>query len=234
MATTETEVVNEPQASPAQAAKAAAPSRRTDSILDKALRLLSSVKFGLVMLGTLLTCCMIGMLIMQVNVKGFDQYYAQLKPAQQQVYGALNFFDIYHSRYFTLLLAITGLNIILASIDRFPTAWSYVSNPKRVASPKFIAAQMFNETTDACTGAKQTAESIRQSWARFGFRGKVTEEKGRFTVFAQRNTWNRLGAYFVHVALLTIFVGGFITSRMGEGGSMQLLPGKTSRTFIKD
>src|SRR5215470_17789599 len=145
MATTETEVVNEPQASPAQAAKAAAPSRRTDSILDKGLRLLSSVRFGLVMLGTLLTCCMIGMLVMQVNVEGFDRYYQTLKPAQRAIFGALNFFDIYHSRYFTLLLAITGLNIILASIDRFPTAWSYIAKPKLSASPKFIAAQMFNQ-----------------------------------------------------------------------------------------
>src|SRR5262249_7955142 len=54
------------------------------------------------------------------------------------------------------------------------------------------------------------------------------------TVFAQRNSWNRLGAYFVHVALLTIFIGGFLTSRYGVGGSMQLLPGRTSNTFIRD
>src|SRR5262249_38485335 len=37
--------------------------------------------------------------------------------------------------------------------------------------------------------------------------------------------------YAVHVALLTIFVGGFITSRLGVGGSMGIRPGKTSNTF---
>src|SRR2546423_2356551 len=114
------------------------------SIIDSILKLLSSVRSGLVMLGILLTCCLLGMLIMQVNVEGFQRYYNNLSPASRAVFGRLGFFDIYHSWYFSLLLAVTGLNIILASIDRFPTAWQYISKPKLSASPKFIRAQMFS------------------------------------------------------------------------------------------
>ena len=124
MATTETELASTTEAPPSAALDVKISSKKSDSVLDKVLRLLSSVKFGLVMLSTLLLCCMIGMLVMQVNVDGFDKYYANLKPAQKLIYGSLGFFDIYRSRYFTLLLAITGLNIILASIDRFPAACS--------------------------------------------------------------------------------------------------------------
>jgi len=74
--------------------------------------------------------------VMQVNVEGFQKYYSHLKPAQKLIYGSLGLFDIYRSRYFTLLLAITGLNIILASIDRFPAAWQYIRKPKLTAAPK--------------------------------------------------------------------------------------------------
>src|SRR6185295_11291834 len=56
------------------------------SIIDWLLKLLSSVRFGLVMLGTLLTCCMIGMLIMQINVEGFQKYYSVLSPAKKVMY----------------------------------------------------------------------------------------------------------------------------------------------------
>jgi cytochrome c biogenesis protein len=35
----------------------------------------------------------------------------------------------------------------------------------------------------------------------------------------------------VHVALLTIFTGGFLTSRYGIGGSMEIKPGRTSEKF---
>jgi cytochrome c biogenesis protein len=231
MATTETDVAPPSEASAEESSKAV-PAKKSDSILDKALRLLSSVRFGIFMLGLLLACCMIGMLIMQVNVNGFEKYYSQLKPAQRQIYGALNFFDIYHSRYFTLFLAITGLNIILASIDRFPTAWSYIVKPKRSASPKFIAAQMFNSEAERKQPAPQVAEKIAAAWKKHGFRAKLTQEGDRLTLFAQRNAWNRLGAYAVHIGLLTIFAGGFLTSRYGIGGQMEIRPGRTANTFI--
>ena len=231
MATTETELASTTEApsTAAQAVKISA--KKSDSVLDKVLRLLSSVRFGLVMLSTLLMCCMIGMLVMQVNVDGFQKYYANLKPAQKLVYGSLGFFDIYRSRYFTLLLAITGLNIILASIDRFPAAWSYVRKPRLTASPKFIASQMFNAEAIEHADPKGVAEKVRNAWRKHGFRARINEENNRTTVFAQRSVWNRLGAYVVHVALLTIFTGGFLTSRYGVGGSMEINPGKTSNVF---
>jgi len=231
MATTETELASTTDAPPSAAATVKISSKKSDSVLDKVLRLLSSVKFGLVMLSTLLLCCMIGMLVMQVNVDGFQKYYANLKPAQRLIYGSLGFFDIYRSRYFTLLLAITGLNIILASIDRFPAAWQYIRKPKLTASPKFIAAQMFSVESTEHTDPKGVAEKIRMAWRKHGFRARVNEENNRVTVFAQRSVWNRLGAYVVHVALLTIFTGGFLTSRYGVGGSMEIKPGRTSDKF---
>src|SRR5205807_1137495 len=44
---------------------------------------------------------------------------------------------------------------------------------------------------------------------------------------AERGSWNRLGAYAVHVALLTIFTGGFLTWRLAYTGSMVVAPGRT-------
>src|SRR4051812_826097 len=145
MASSKSDVGSEPSAVARVASDIAKESAavKTESIIDSILKLLSSVRFGLVMLGSLLTCSMIGMLIMQVSVEGFQKYYSALSPAKRLMYGRLGLFDIYHAWYFSLLLAITGLNIILASIDRFPTAWQYIAKPKLTASPKFIGAQMF-------------------------------------------------------------------------------------------
>jgi cytochrome c biogenesis protein len=53
----------------------------------------------------------------------------------------------------------------------------------------------------------------------------VTEKGGKTFVFGERGAWNRLGAYTVHVALLTIFFGGFLTSQFGRVGNMPLEPG---------
>jgi cytochrome c biogenesis protein len=206
--------------------------KKSESVLDRVLALLSSVRLGVTLLMILLTCCIIGMVIMQQDVDGFQTYYAKLLPAQKLVYGGLGFFGIYSSWYFDLLLAITGLNIILASIDRFPTAWQYVIKPKRKASPNFIKAQMFSSEVELDQAPRPLAEKFKSAWRKHGLRGvRVSEENGRITVFGQRNVWNRLGAYVIHVFLLTIFTGGFLTSRYGVGGMMDITPGKSSDTF---
>jgi cytochrome c biogenesis protein len=219
--TSRTEPATQPAARPAALA----------SMIDNSLRLLSSVRFGIIMLMLLLACCMIGMVIMQQNVEGFRIYYARLTPATRNLYEALGFFNIYHSWYFTTLLAITGLNIILASVDRFPAAWAYASKPKRVATPRFVAAQAFTQTVSQPGEADAVADQIAAAWRGARLRARINQADGRLTVFAQRGVWNRFGAYAVHVALLLIFIGGFLTSRYGVGGQLELVPGRSSNAF---
>src|SRR6188768_3600883 len=102
---------------------------RTEPVATTFLKFISSVRFGVTLLVLLGLACLIGMLAMQQNVDGFDRYFADLTPAQRLVYGKLGIFDIYHAWYFNALLAVLSLNIILASVDRFPKAWIYFRKP---------------------------------------------------------------------------------------------------------
>src|ERR671939_651129 len=82
--------------------------------ITKLLNLLSSVRFGVVLLILLVIAAMIGMLIMQQGqeIDKFKNYFADLTPSQQLLYGALGWFDIYHAWYFNALLLILSLNIV--------------------------------------------------------------------------------------------------------------------------
>ena len=124
----------------------AANKTRTKStpLVNRILNFLSSVRFGVVLLCILVILSMTGMLIIQQNVNGFDAYFASLTPAEKTVYGALGLFDIYHTWYFNFLLLVLSLNIVLASIDRFPAAWSYVRNRNLSATQK-LASQTKTE-----------------------------------------------------------------------------------------
>jgi len=99
---------------------------RRESLVSRLLTLLSSVRLGVSLLVLLGLACFIGMLIMQQNVDGFSNYFQTLTPAQRLVYGKLGLFDIYHAWYFNALLCLLSLNIVLASIDRFPKTWTVV------------------------------------------------------------------------------------------------------------
>lgn len=224
-------------------------SRPSAPILNRALDFLSSVRFGVVQLCILVVLAMIGMLILQQNVQGFDAYYVSLTPAEKLVFGRLGFFDIYHSWYFNLLLLSLSLNIILASIDRWPSAWAYIRDPKKTATKDSLLAQSDNMTAELTGMDKETAASkIKALFEANGLKSTVSDvnsieygvdEAGRkdfsvinnktsTIVFGQSGQINRLGAYIVHVFLLILFLGHFVALQTGFDADVRMTPGVTT------
>ena len=205
------------------------------SLFARFMKTLCSVRFGIILLIALGLLCFLGMIIMQQNVDGFEAYYAQLTPAQKLVYGSLGLFDVYHSWYFNAILLVLSFNIVLSSIDRFPKTWTFVSKPKLDASKRWLKGQAQNaefETTaeDRDALVRRISEKAKKAgWRKI----VVTEKDGKTFVFAQSGVWNRLGAYAVHVGLLTIFLGGVMTGQLGNTGQMALQPGQTSNEIYE-
>ncbi|MEP7148659.1 MAG: cytochrome c biogenesis protein ResB [Acidobacteriota bacterium] len=219
---------------------------RTKPIGDRILDFLSSVRFGVTLLCTLVVLSMIGMLIIQQNVQGFDAYYASLTPAETLVYGSLGFFDIYYAWYFKFLLLVLSLNIILASIDRFPSAWSYISNPKLTATSSWLSQQAQTVTFPADSADHDVlAEKISRAFKKNGLRARISKfdelsygtdasglkdfanvsTESRTIVFGESGRINRIGAYIVHVCLLTLFLGHFVALQTGFDADVRMIPG---------
>lgn len=215
-------------------------------ILNRVIDFLSSVRFGVSLLMILVVLSVIGMLIIQQNVQGFDSYYASLTPAEKTVYGSLGFFDIYHSWYYNTLLLVLSLNIVLASIDRFPTAWAYISRPKLTATKDWLLGQRRSKTF-AIPGSDrlEAAEILKAAFESNGLKPLATKtkhavygtddqgrkdftdvrEREQIVVFAQSGKYNRIGAYLVHVALLTLFLGHYVALRTGFDADVRMIPG---------
>ncbi|MDQ2745661.1 MAG: cytochrome c biogenesis protein ResB [Acidobacteriota bacterium] len=203
---------------------------KTVPLLNRVLDFLSSVKFGVVLLCVLVAFALVGMLIVQQNVNGFDAYFGSLTPAEKMVYGTLGLFDIYHSWYFNFLLLVLSLNIVLASIDRFPSAWSFIKSPKLDASRKWLAGQKQSAVIEIPGGGEEkVAARVAAVFKKQGLSAKITEKKGKFFVFGESGRFNRLGAYIVHVFLLTLFLGHFVALQTGFDADVRMVPGeKTS------
>ncbi len=203
-------------------------------ILSRVLKFLGSVRLGVALLIILTVLSMVGMLIMQQNVEGFDHYYSTLQPAQKIVYGRLGLFDIYHVWYFNALILLLALTVVLASIDRAPKTWKIVRNRKFTASRRWLFAQKSSAAAEFAsenlTEAKEKAVNAMQS---VGFKPKVTETDGKIYLFGERGAWNRLGYLMIHVGFLLILTGGFLTSQFGKDGQMPLAPGETSQRMLQ-
>ncbi len=220
---------------------------RSAPILNQILDFLSSVGFGIVLLCVLVALSMLGMLIIQQNVPGFDAYYASLTPAEKLVFGSLGFFDVYYSWYYKFLLLLLSLNIVLASIDHFPTAWKYITKPKIYATRGFLLKQKQNATITVKTADQnETIARITGVFRKYGFKTQTaqntenvyaTDTDGKkiyseiisrnyFYVFGEAGRFNRLGAYIVHVALLTLFLGHFVALQTGFDADVRMTPGE--------
>jgi cytochrome c biogenesis protein len=190
---------------------------------------LSSVKFGVFLLCVLVVLSMIGMLVIQQNVQGFEAYYATRTPSEKAVFGFLGFFDIYHSWYYNFLLLLLSLNIVLASIDRFPSAWSYIVKPKVDATRGWLLGrdqktELAAESLDSSAAVERIAATMKAE----GYSTRVTSKNGATYVFGEKGKWNRLGAYIVHVALLTLFLGHFVALQTGFDADVSMTPGQVS------
>ncbi|HZH34031.1 MAG TPA: cytochrome c biogenesis protein ResB [Pyrinomonadaceae bacterium] len=211
----------------AQAAQAKG--KKSKPVVNSILDGLSSVRFGVSLLIIMALLSLIGMLVIQQNVQGFDNFYAAMTPAEKLVYSTLGFFDIYHAWYFNLLLLVLSLNIVLASIDRFPTAWSYIVKPKLEASRAYLLKEKVNAQFNLPGDVDSISKRVSDVFKKFGFKPRVTtKETGRVIIFGQKNVWNRLGAYVVHVALLTLFLGHFVALQTGFDADVRMMPGMTT------
>lgn len=219
------------------------------SYVEAVLTFMSSVRFGVTLLVILVILSMIGMLVIQQNVDGFDSYYASLTPAERTVYGALGIFDIYHSWYYNLLLLVLSLNIVLASITRFPSAWSYIRSPKKTATAEWLKQQQVSsEYVVSGSASDGVIEKLRGILSGGGFAPEVTEtvtksyavdadgkkdfsrtiETRQAVLFGERGKYNRLGAYIVHVTLLTLFLGHALALMTGFDADVRMIPGDSS------
>jgi cytochrome c biogenesis protein len=209
-------------------------SKVRESMLSRFLRFVSSVRFGVTLLALLALLCMMGMLVMQQNVSGLERYFAELTPAQREIYGRLGLFNVYHAWYFNALLALVSMNIILASIDRFPKAFRHFSKPSVTVPLRWLRDQPVSSEITSRRPVIEMIEVSREAMKATGWRKvRVAEKKGMTYVFGESGTWNRLGAYVVHIGLLTIFAGGFLTAQLSISGSMPVGPGGNSDLMLE-
>jgi cytochrome c biogenesis protein len=137
--------------------------------------------------------------------------------------------DFYHTKFFNLTLALLSLNFILASIDHIPKAWSYILRKQVAASPTFAMAQDFKEKIELpILGREQLTERAAVAARAMKFTLRVIPEMTMTTIFAERDAWNRLGSYALHVALMTILVSSIWDHYRGYAGRMWIEPEKMS------
>lgn len=133
--------------------------------------------------------------------------------------------DVFHSWWFTMLLALLSVNIVMASLERLPGVWRYFSRPYRRPEPHFLAGlptQVEIEISDASQALSAAEEALRRQ----GLKPQRIGGGREASLYAEKFRVARLAPYAVHLSLLLILAGGIIDSLWGYRGFVALTKGE--------
>jgi cytochrome c biogenesis protein len=162
-----------------------------------------------------------GTLILQRPITEPDQLQRTYSPETLRWLDALGLTDVFHSWWFVGLMLLLCINIVLASIERFPAAWRFFSRPYVRPDAHFLSGLPLQQEIPV-RNLKEGAEAAEQALRKLGFRPQRIGSGEDFSLFAERHRFARLAAYVVHLSLLLILVGGIVDAVWGYRGYMML------------
>ena len=206
-----------------------------------AWRLLTDVRFAVVLIALLAISGIIGMLVRQFPVTRADdpaRYAVELATVRAaweglptgallaDVFDRLGFFNVFATPWFLLLVTVLVISIICCTLDRTPRLWRSVGGA-RVEQP----AAFFDRGRDhraAIAGTADALDAVRGAFRRRHFRRQqLLESGGAHYVYGDRNQFQKLATLLTHAGLVLFFTAGAVTVAagfetvvfVGEGGT---------------
>ncbi len=209
--------------------------------LGQIWRLFASVRLALTLILLLAAAVLAGTLLMQAPPSVLDNqasYELWLERARGRygafltdVFDIFQMFNVFHSVWFRLLLALLTANLLVSSINRWKGIWTTAfSGSTRMADTFFLRAP-FTSSLATVLPVPATAERARQTLARSRYRVRTQVDTDAVAIYADRNRLSGFGSFLNHVSLVLILAGATVGSIWGftdsefiiaEGSTRQL------------
>jgi cytochrome c biogenesis protein len=198
------------------------------SSFDKFLQFFSSLKCGLLLLGLLGIAMISGTFILQRPMAQEGQIEQVYAPQVVRLLNATGLFDVFHTWWFILLLGLLGVNITLASIERFPQVWRLYVRPHFLADAAFIRALPFQREIPLGPHTPKEALALASlKLEKLGYPPRP-DILPKSVLYVEKHRLVRLAPYVVHASLLIIFAGAIIDGTHGYRGYISLRPGMST------
>ncbi len=201
--------------------------------------LFTSVRFAVLLLALLVLLSLAGVVVPQVpsNVRGDAMAEAQWLDRQHERFGfatdaidAAGLFDVFHQRWFALLLTVTVVSTGSYIVSRFPGVWRTITRPRRRVPDRYFDLAPHRVRAEGAVDPEALSAVLRAR------RYKVyTEASGTDSyLFADRFQWAQLGTFLTHASVI-VFILSAVVSRMdaysaplflSEGATLPVFPVK--------
>jgi cytochrome c biogenesis protein len=190
--------------------------------------LFTSVRFAVVQIVLIALAGVIGIVLPQLPSSAFrsaadyatrmDAIRARLDPGLGQgvvgLFERLGFFRVFTAPWFTFLLVLLVVSIVICTLDRTPRLWRQ-SVDIRVAQPDPFFDPRLPDRAVIAGGLAE--DDVRGALARARFRVRVEHDAARGTayVYGDRHQYVKLATLLSHMGLIGFLVAGAVTSVFG-------------------
>lgn len=181
------------------------------------LKSLSSVKLTIILLILLILASVLGTLIPQ---NWSEMGYRTKYDKTYNLLESLQMTDVYHSYWYTVLLAVFCIHLVICSTTNFGPLVKSLRSSSSVAERVVISSLPFYEKISLRTGnqSKMSKESIAQSvknvLSHSFYKLKYVDSERGIHYF-ERGKMGRLGPLVTHASIIVILIGGIVVGRFG-------------------
>ncbi|WP_128895564.1 cytochrome c biogenesis protein ResB [Longirhabdus pacifica] len=179
------------------------------TIVDKIWNFFSSVKVGIWLIVLVLLGSVLGTVLPQ------QQYILSNAPPEtfyEEQYGwfgwlyyTLGFHELFKSWWFLLLLALLGLSLIVASLDRIIPLYRSLKKQRVTRNTSFLKRQRLFSASEV-EHPEESIQSVKKQLEQKRY--KVKEENGN--VLAEKNRFSRWGPYVNHTGLVIVLFAAML------------------------
>src|SRR5690625_2448032 len=213
-------------------------------IVDRIWTFFSSVKVGVWLIALTLIASILGTIFPQAMyipeeapnrdpAVFYEDYYGIIG----KIYYQLGLHEMYESWWYILLIALIGVSLVIASLDRFLPLHRALKLQQPKRHERFLTKQrLYSKSDNISEEEKQKViDSLKKQ------RYKITEEDGN--ILAEKGRFSRWGPYVNHIGLIIIllaailrmtplfYLDDYVWVREGE---QVVIPGTKGEYFIKN
>ena len=174
--------------------------------------LLSSMRFAISLLSILAIASIIGTVLKQSEP--YANYIIQLGPFWFEVFRKLGLYDVYHALWFLVILTFLVASTSVCIWRNAPNFVREMKSFREHVSEQSLAA--FKHQHEART--EQSPEALAISAQRYlegqGYKVKSLPRDEGILLAAKAGSWNRLGYFLAHSAIVIICIGGLMDGNL--------------------
>ena len=174
--------------------------------------LMSSMRFAISLLSILAVASIIGTVLKQAEP--YSNYLLQLGPFWFQAYEKLGLYDVYHTVWFLVILTFLVASTSVCITRNAPNFAREMKSFREHVSEQSLNAFKHKHEADTAHTPETLAAHAQRYLEGQGYKVKNVPREEGVLLAAKAGSWNRLGYFLAHSAIVMICIGGLMDGNL--------------------